>query len=374
MSQVNEVDIDKRVSSVLTDVMIRFGIIAAVVVLCFQVFSPFLGIMLWALILAVALYPLHQKLAKKLKGKQGKSATTIVLIGLLLIGGPTIMLGNSFANHMFNIYNDFNAGTLTIAPPKEGIKDLPIAGERLYNAWSAASQDLPKFVEAAEPKLKELSKSTASAAANTASGIFSFLGSLIIAGIMMAYGQSGSSAMLRISQRLSGKDNGIKLHKLSVGTVRSVATGVIGVAFIQALLLGLGFVFAGIPGAGILAIIVMVLGIVQLPAALISLPAIAYLWLSGDASTTHNIIFTVYLLIAGLADNVLKPILLGRGVDAPMPVVLLGAIGGMVVSGIIGLFVGAVLLTVGYQIFMDWVNEPDTDDNVNESAINKASE
>jgi predicted PurR-regulated permease PerM len=131
---------------------------------------------------------------------------------------------------------------------------------------------------------------------------------------------------------------------------------VIGVAFIQALLLGIGFIMAGIPAAGVLALVVMLIGIVQLPAAIISLPAIAYLWWAGDASTTSNIFYSIYLIIAGMADNVLKPLLLGRGVDAPMPVILLGALGGMVSSGIIGMFIGAVLLAVGYQIFMEWVS------------------
>jgi predicted PurR-regulated permease PerM len=118
-----------------------------------------------------------------------------------------------------------------------------------------------------------------------------------------------------------------------------------------------GFIFAGVPGAGPLAMVVMVLGILQLPATLVTIPAIIYLWMGGDASTTSNIIFTVYLLVAGLVDNVLKPLLLGRGVDVPMPIVLLGALGGMVSAGIIGLFIGAILLSVGYKIFMDWVDE-----------------
>jgi predicted PurR-regulated permease PerM len=183
-----------------------------------------------------------------------------------------------------------------------------------------------------------------------------FLGALIIAGIMMAYGESGSQVMQRIFYRLTDPVTGPRLQSLSTATVRSVATGVIGVAFIQALLLGVGFIVASIPAAGVLAVVVMLLGIVQLPAAIISLPAIGYLWWSGDASTTSNIIYTIYLLVAGLADNVLKPLLLGRGVEAPMPVILLGALGGMVSGGIIGMFVGAVLLAVGYQVFMDWVD------------------
>ena len=175
---------------------------------------------------------------------------------------------------------------------------------------------------------------------------------------MMAYGESGGQSMLKVFQRFSNQSKGSQLHKLSVGTIRSVASGVLGVAFIQALLLGVGFILAGVPAGGVLAFFVLVLGVVQLPAALVSIPVIIYLWVGGDASTTSNIIFTVYLLIAGLADNVLKPILLGRGVDAPMPVVLIGALGGMVVSGIIGLFIGAVVLAVGYEIFMAWVNSP----------------
>jgi len=167
---------------------------------------------------------------------------------------------------------------------------------------------------------------------------------MIIAAIMMAYAESGSRAMQRIFSRLTDPVRGPRIQKLATATVRSVAAGVIGVAFIQAILLGMGFMFAGIPAAGVLALLVMFLGILQVPALIVSLPAIAWLWVSGDGSTTSNIVFTIYLGIAGMADNVLKPLLLGRGVDAPMPVILIGALGGMVAGGIIGLFIGGVLL------------------------------
>jgi predicted PurR-regulated permease PerM len=189
-----------------------------------------------------------------------------------------------------------------------------------------------------------------------------FLGSLVIAGIMLAYGESGSAAMLAIIRRFTGPEKATEMHKLSTATIRSVATGVIGVAFIQALLLGVGFIAAGIPMAGILAVVVLLFGIAQLPAAVISLPAIAYLWWSGD-STMMNVVWTVYLLVAGMADNVLKPLLLGRGVDAPMPIILLGALGGMVSAGLIGLFLGAVLLALGYQLFMAWVSDDQPDES-----------
>jgi len=217
-------------------------------------------------------------------------------------------------------------------------------------------------LEKLQPQLGTLSKALLGMVANTAGGVLSFLVSLAIAGIMMAYGQGGDKAMRLIANRLAGPGKGPRLHSLSTATIRSVAMGVIGVAFIQALLLGIGMVLAGIPAAGILAMVVLILGIAQLPALLVSLPAIAYLWWSGD-STVMNVVFTVYLLIAGMADNVLKPLLLGRGVDAPMPVILIGALGGMVTGGMIGLFLGAVLLTLGYKIFMEWVADEETADN-----------
>jgi len=269
------------------------------------------------------------------------------------------MLGSSFAGNIRDTYTAFENSEITIKQPAPSVAEWPLVGNKIYSAWSTAADDLPAFLEKMQPQLKDVSKNLLSIAASTAGGIFMFLGSLIIAGIMMAYGVSGSEAMRRILIRLSGANKGPKIHILSSATIRSVASGVVGVAFIQALLLGIGFMLAGIPAAGVLAMIVMVIGIAQLPALLISLPVIAYLWWSGDASTTMNIVYTIYLLIAGMADNVLKPILLGRGVDAPMPVILLGALGGMVSAGIIGLFLGAVVLAVGYQIFMGWVDEVD---------------
>ena len=134
-----------------------------------------------------------------------------------------------------------------------------------------------------------------------------------------------------------------------------MALGVLGVAFIQAIVVGLVLIIAGVPFAGVLALIVLVLGIAQVPALLLTLPVIGYIWASGDYGTASAVIYTVLLLLAGMLDNVLKPLLLGRGVDAPMPVILLGALGGLATAGILGMFVGATLLALGYQIFMWWV-------------------
>jgi predicted PurR-regulated permease PerM len=234
-----------------------------------------------------------------------------------------------------------------------------VIGKRVYKAWVEAANNLPKFLKEHMEQVEGLSRGIFSAAGNAISSLFLFLGALVIAGIMMAFGKSGSDAMQRILSRLAGPDAGPQLHTLSVATIRSVATGVLGVAFIQAVLFGVGFVLADVPAAGVLAVVVLFIGIIQLPAVIVAVPVIIYVWAVGDASAAANIFYSIYFVIAGLADNVLKPLLLGRGVEAPMPVILIGALGGMVGGGFIGLFLGAVVLAVGYNIFMGWVNDPE---------------
>jgi len=343
-------------SRALLDVFIRLGLVAALVVLCLRVLAPFIPLLLWGMTLAVAMYPLQQGLAKRLGGRQGVAASLIVLIALLVIGLPTMSLGGSFAGHVHDGYKSFQAGTLAIKEPSPKVAEWPFVGEQIYEAWKGAADNLPDFIERNQEKLKNIAKWLATAAGKTVASMLFFLAAFIVAGVIMAFGESGNAAAGRVLSRMSGEEAGPRLQRLATGTIRSVAVGVLGVALIQALLLGFGFVLANIPAAGVLAVIVLFLGIAQLPATLVTVPAIIYLWSAGDASTTSSIVYTVYFIVAGLADNVLKPLLLGRGVEAPMLVVLLGALGGMVMSGFIGLFLGAVVLAVGYQVFMAWVD------------------
>jgi len=350
-----------------TDAMIVLGLTAGLIILCFQVFAPFMGIMLWALIIAVMLFPAHEKLASRMGGRQGRSSTVIVVTGLLIIGVPLIMLAGSLANQLADNFHAFQNDTIQISQPAPSVKEWPVIGEKVFDAWSQAATDLPDFVKENKASLESLVKQAIVVSASTMSSVFMFLGALIIAGIMMAYGDSGGIAMQRIVGRISGSDRGPGLLELSIHTIRSVAAGVLGVAFLQALIMGVGFAFSGIPAAGVLAVVVLLIGILQLPALLVSVPVVAWLWGVGDASNVHNLIWTIYLLVGGLADNILKPLLLGRGVDAPMPIILIGALGGMISAGIIGLFVGAVLLAVGYQVFMAWVGKAGETEEVAES-------
>ncbi|MEE4110076.1 MAG: AI-2E family transporter [Halieaceae bacterium] len=356
----------------ILDFVIRVGLIIVAVVACERIFAPFLPIMTWALILAVSFYPLHEMGKQRLGLGDGRAATLLVLLVLLLIGVPTVLLGSSFATHVFDVVGQFRDHSIEIAAPKEAVRDWPLIGEQAYEAWMLAHTDLPALLEQLQPQLAQFTRAAMASAAGTAGTLLFFFGAMIIAGVMMAYGREGSASLARIFRRIAGTGRGEELHRLATLTIRSVALGVVGVAAIQAVLLGIGFLFAGIPAAGLLALVVLVLGILQLPALLVSLPVVAYLWGVADHGTVMNIVLTVYLLVAGAADNVLKPMLLGRGVNVPMPVVLLGALGGMVGAGIIGLFIGAVVLSLGYELFMEWV-AMDPDDTAEASGTEAGS-
>jgi predicted PurR-regulated permease PerM len=339
----------------LLDVLIRAGLILAMAILCYQVVSPFLTLMVWALILAVTLYPLHQSLASKIGGKQGLAATLLVVVGVVLIVVPTAMLMSSLGDSVRQLVHDVQNNTLQIPAPRPGVEAWPVVGKQIHEVWSKAHADLPALVQSMQPKIGELAKTALGFVASIGGGLLQFMASFIIAGILMAFGQSGSRGSQAIFERLVGTARGSEFASLATATIRAVAQGVIGVALIQALLVGVALLVAGVPWAGVLALLVLVLGIAQIPALLVTVPAIVYIWSSGDYSTAAAIAYTVLLALSGMADNVLKPLMLGRGVEAPMPVILLGALGGMATAGILGLFVGATLLTLGYQIFMGWV-------------------
>ena len=347
----------RLVSKAFLDAMIGFGLILVMAFYCVRVFTPFSGIMIWALILAVALYPVHQKIAGRLGNRQGRTSILMALVAVLGVGIPLFFLATAFIGQASALQSAFQNNSVEVSPPAPSVEEWPVVGEKVYAVWSVAAESMSAFLKEYNSQIRDLSKWIFSAAASALGAVLQMLVSFIIAAVMMAYGASGAAVMSRISCRVFGRESGDKLRKLCVATIRSVSVGVLGVAFIQALLFGLGFIVGGIPAAGILALVALFLGIVQIPALIVGLPAIAYLWTLGDTSTVMNIILTVYFIAASLADNVLKPMLLGRGVEAPMPVILLGALGGMVASGFIGLFIGAVALAIGYVVFMSWVDE-----------------
>jgi len=358
---------DKTLSSGLLDVLIRAGLIAILVISCYQIFRPFLDLMLWSMILAITLYPLHGMLKGKLGNSDARAASliTLVAIGILLI--PVYLLGDSVAASIQQSITVIKNESFHIPPPADSVASWPLVGETLHAFWLQAATDLTGLLQKVAPHLKGVSLTVLGKLAGIGIGFLIFICALVIAGIFMAYGANGSHSAVQIAKRVSGPERGPQIAELCTTTIRAVAQGVVGIAFIQMILLGGGFVVMGIPGAGLLAVALLLLGIMQLPATLVTIPVIAFVFATEGASAA-SIAFAIYTFVAGMVDNVLKPLLLARGVAVPMPVILIGALGGMVTNGIIGLFIGPVLLAVGYQLFWQWVDDqpeaaaPATDD------------
>ena len=363
MENNNLLVVEKRLVARFLDMFIRFGLILALASFCYTVFSPFLNMMLWAVILAVTLYPLHQYFATRLGGKQGWSSTLIVLLGIVLIVVPTVLMISSLGESVSVMIDKLSGRAFVIPPPSAHIATIPIVGEKISVLWLKASNDLPGLISNYRTQIGDIAKATLGILASMGGGLLGFILSFIVAGIIMTWGAAGADSARRIAIRLTDENKGQYLVKLCTSTIRAVAQGVIGVALIQALLVGVIMIVAGIPAVGIFFILALILGIAQIPVILVTAPAIALMWSLGDHGTAMNIVYTILLIVAGMADNVLKPLMLGRGVDAPMPVVLLGALGGMAASGILGMFIGATLLSIGYRIFMSWVNDGQVGDS-----------
>jgi predicted PurR-regulated permease PerM len=240
------------------------------------------------------------------------------------------------------------------------LKELPIIGERAHVAWTQASTDMPAFAKAHSAQIAGFTKTLLGIAAGLFAAVLVLVLAIVFAAICLAYSVPLRAYMGRIFARITGDaKSGEHYMDIISATVKSVANGVIGVAFVQALLVGIGFFVVGMPGAGLLSLLAMAFGVVQVPVILITLPAI--IWAFAVKSTTVAIIFTVWSIVAGLSDAVLKPMMIGHGLEVPMPIILLGVIGGVMAFGLVGLFIGAVVLAVGYVLFSEWVGPSATD-------------
>ena len=333
---------------------IRIGLIVLLVLWCFNIVKPFVLVILWGAIIAVAIYPLFVKFQSLLGNRQKLAATLMTLIALAMLITPTVMLSGSAIENSQLLAGKLEAGTLEIPPPSEKVREWPLIGQRTYDAWKLASDNLGEAVNRFKPQIAALGKFALSAAAGAGATILQFVVSIIIAGVFLVYAGSGTKAVERLSARLVGTQDGRKFSDMAGATIRSVAQGVLGVALIQAVLAGIGFLVMGVPYAGLLTLLVLLWAIIQLPTMIVLAPIIIYVF--SAAATVPAVIFMIWSLLVGLSDNILKPMLLGRGLAIPMPVILLGAIGGMIMSGLIGLFVGAVVLSVGYTLYTAWLN------------------
>ena len=344
---------DNRQVNSLVEAALRIGVIFALLALTFGIVRPFFTPVAWGAILAVSLMPLTLKVKGWLGGRQGLAATLVSLVGVAILLVPAVLITESLIESGTQVASAFNEGDVKIEPPPAKVAEWPVIGETVYGAWNLANTNLEAALTKVQPQLKAVGSWMLGAVANSALGILLFIVSLLIAGLFMAKSAGMKQGLDRFAIRMLGND-GHEWVDMCAATVRSVVQGVLGVALIQALLSAIGLFLMDVPATGVWVVLILILAIMQLPPILVLGPIVAYVFSYAD--TTPAIIFTVYALFVSISDSFLKPMLLGRGLDVPMPVILIGAIGGMMLAGIIGLFSGAVVLAIWYRLFVFWLD------------------
>jgi len=221
--------------------------------------------------------------------------------------------------------------------------------------WTHASENVEATLRQFAPQVRSIGSWLLSTLTGLGFAFLMTIVAVVIAGVMLMHSEGGGRTARAIGARLGGVQ-GEAAVDLATRSIRSVATGVIGVATVQAVLSAIGLYLADVPAAGLWAVLVLALAVAQLPPLVILGPAIIYVAATSD-STLTQVLFTIWSVIVSVSDAFLKPMFLGRGMEIPMPVILIGAIGGMLRGGIIGLFVGAVVMAIGYKLFTAWMEQ-----------------
>ena len=341
------------------EISIRIGFLLLLVAWCFQLLYPFAGMVMWGIILALATWPIYTTLNEKLGGNSKLTMIIYISVGLLLVIIPSWLFVESLVLGIKDIKSMLFDGTVKIPLPPERVESWPLIGNKVYDLWTLASESLESVILKYKDQIIDISRQLFSGAASIIQSLILLIAATIISGILLA--TKGTDQFARkFFHKLAGSKSDEFLNVFTK-TVQNVVKGVIGVAIIQSILIGIGFLLAGIPYAGLWTLLVLIVAILQLPALLVILPGIIYLFSTVDILPAT--LWAIYLMLAGLSDNFLKPILLGKGAPVPIIVIFIGVIGGFMLSGFIGLFTGAIVLSLGYKLFLAWIN--DDQDTVN---------
>ncbi|SHN80506.1 Predicted PurR-regulated permease PerM [Bradyrhizobium erythrophlei] len=333
---------------------VRLVLIALLAYWSFVLIRPFIPILIWSMVLAVSLYPPYDWLSLHLGNRPKLAAATTTGVTLAIIVGPVTWLGSGLVDGLQSIAGHLSAGTLTIPAPPEGVKGWPIVGGQIYTLWDYASTNLRAALRELAPHLKPLASLVLAFAGSAGLGALKFVAAVALSGFLFHYGPRLVTTTKMIQTRLvtQRSQDFVALAGL---TIRTVANGVIGVAVLQAMLAGIGLKLAGVPHAGLLAFAVLILAVLQIGSAVVLIPVMIWIWATKDFAAALPLI--IYLLIVGFADNVVKPILMGRGLSTPTLVIFIGVLGGMLAHGILGLFVGPIVLAVTWELARAWIRE-----------------
>ncbi len=358
-SDLPDISFDRKFVRNMVESGLRIGLVFILLYLTYDIVRPFVTPILWGGIIAIAAFPLTARFERWLGGRRGLAATLVTLLMILVLLVPFYKVSEALLTGARSLTEQFQSGQLELPGPRESVKSWPLVGTRIYDAWTYAHDNLSEAVTKLAPQLKSFAAGGAAAVGRGLASMLMLLLALLIAGGFMAYAEPCQRVAYQLCVRLGGFRPGGEWASMVVATVRNVLQGIVGVAVIQAGLCAIGLFVMGIPGAPIWSALILLLGVAQLPIVLVVAPVIIYAFNAYD--TTAAVVFTLWMLAAGFSDTFLKPLMMGRGLAIPMPVILMGAIGGLIAAGVIGLFIGAVVLSIWYKLFQLWLEQADSE-------------
>jgi len=345
------VDTGKRI----TDIAIRLALIFLLVAWCFRIVRPFITPVIWAAIIAVSIYPVYGKLLVAVGHRKKLSAALLVIVGLAAIFIPAYFLFDSLIESAVDLSQNVMSGELKFPAPPAEVSDWPVIGKSLYNIWHLAATNLDALFAQYDEQLRSLLRWFGDAIIGTGAGILHLVLSVIIAGVFLVTAQPIKEGMSRLFLKLAGQ-SGLEMMNVATRTVTNVTKGILGVAIIQGILIGACLLLSHVPYAGLWALIATFLGVIQIGSLPVTIGVVIFYFSTKEPLPAT--VWTIVLILISLSDNVLKPLLLGRGAPVPTLVIFLGAIGGFIASGFVGLFTGAIVLSIGYRLLLVWIDAP----------------
>jgi predicted PurR-regulated permease PerM len=341
-----------RIDSVLTLV-----VLAILIVGCFLVLQPFLTAIVWAVILCATMWPLFVHLTRWLGGRAGVAALALVLLITIIMLAPFVIVGVTIAENAERLSDAIRSAVEDGPPePPAWVAALPLVGEYVAKTWSTFAHDTAKLFEVARQYIEPARKVLLASGATVLSGLLQLALSVFIAFFFFRDGEALIERAYAAIERIGG-ERGHRLALIATLTVRGVVVGILGTALAQGVLMAIGLWMAGIKAAPLLGLVTFFLSPVPIGPPLVWVPAGLYLMNQGE--TAWGIFVLLWgLLVVSSIDNFLKPILISRGSDLPFVLVLLGVLGGAVAFGFIGVFLGPVLIAVGYALLKDWASGP----------------
>jgi predicted PurR-regulated permease PerM len=349
------------------DSLVRLAILALLIYWAVLLIQPFLVMIAWSIILVIVLYPAYAWGVGRLHLPSAIAAGIIVAFCLMILLGPATWLGLSLGSSVRSFAQRLASGELSIPPPFEAVRNWPFVGAKIYDLWNLASINLTDALAKIGPGLRPLSTRLLIFASSAGLSMVKFVIAVIIAGFLFKPGPSMVKSAGVIFRRLT-TEHGDEYVALVGVTIRNLARGVIGVALLQSLLVGIGLIVAGVPAAGLISLSVLILAIIQVGSAIVIVPLVVWSFFAMDTSTA--VVFSIYMVPVSLVDNLLRPIIMARGLKTPMLVILLGLLGGVWVHGLIGLFVGPIVLAIVWELLGIWI-WPHTSARESESVISQ---